>query len=123
MSRTKLDKMTIDQLLERYVEIGVAQDEALLNDAYAKFNRLYDKMCTIEKELVSRGVAARRALMRLYEHPNDQVRLNAAKETLAVEPVAARQVIQEIFDSKCYPQALDAGMTLRGLDDGSYKPE
>jgi len=115
--------MTVDQLLDRYVEIGTQQDEALFNDAFSRFNRLFDKMVNIEKELQSRGLLARRALMRLYEHPNRQVRLNAAKETLAVAPTEARNVIEEIRDSKWFPQFFDAAMTIRGLDDGTYKPE
>lgn len=76
-----------------------------------------------ERELRARGVNARRVLMRLYKHPNLQVRLNAAKCTLGIEPVVARQVIQAIADSKLYPQAGDAGMCLWALDDGIFKPE
>ena len=95
----------------------------LFNDAYSKFNRLFEKMLEIEKELRSRGTAARGELTRLYGHPNLQVRLNAAKETLAVAPVQARQVIQEISDSKLYPQAGSAGMCLFALDEGIFKPD
>jgi Domain of unknown function (DUF2019) len=116
-------EMSIDQLLDRYVEIGVAQDDAVFHGKYSKFNRLFDKMREIERELVSRGIEARRTLMRLYDHPNYQVRLNAAKETLAVAPIEARRVIQWIYDSKIYPQFGDAGMCLSNLDDGTFKPE
>jgi len=61
--------------------------------------------------------------MRLFDHDNFQVRLNAAKRTLAVAPMEARRVIQWIFDSKIYPQAGDVGMCLSNLDDGTFKPE
>ena len=50
-----------------------------------------------------------------------QVRLNAAKSTLAVAPEAARQELRAIADSREYPQA-DAGMCLGNLDEGIFKP-
>ena len=123
MTNAGLEQLTIDQLVERFAEIGIAQDNALLHDQYAKFNRLYDRMQAVDDELRRRGRDARQALSRLYDHSNMQVRLKAATRSLAVAPVAARQVIQEIYDSKWYPQAGDAGMTLSALDDGTFKPE
>ena len=46
----------------------------------------------------------------------------AAKLTLAVAPAAARQMLQNIENSKRYPQAGDAGMSLWNLDQGVFKP-
>jgi Domain of unknown function (DUF2019) len=60
--------------------------------------------------------------MRLYDFPNLQVRLKAAIATLAIAADAARHVIQTIADSRHYPQAADAGMTLVNLDRGIFKP-
>jgi Domain of unknown function (DUF2019) len=51
------------------------------------------------------------------------VLLNGAKATLAVAPVQARKVIQEISDSKLYPQAGSAGICLFALDEGIFKPD
>jgi hypothetical protein len=62
------------------------------------------------------------ALLALYGHQSMQVRLNAAKSTLAVAPEAARQELRAIADSREYPQAGDAGMCLRNLDEGIFKP-
>ncbi|MGO9007607.1 MAG: DUF2019 domain-containing protein [Beijerinckiaceae bacterium] len=115
--------MTTDELVARFAEVGIAQDDTLFHDQYAKFNRLYNKMQLVDDELRRRGRDARLALLRLYAHPNMQVRLQAAKWTLGISPEAARKVIQSIRDWKLYPQALDAGMTLRALDDGTYKPD
>ena len=42
------------------------------------------------------GLAARLALLRLFDHQNMQVRLQAAKWSLGVAPKAARHVIEEI---------------------------
>jgi hypothetical protein len=114
--------MSNDQLVDRFAEIGIAQDDALFHDRYAKFKQLYKQMDEIDLELQSRGLDARRTLTRLYSHPNLQVRLKAAKRTLAVEPRVARQVIQAIADSKLYPQAGEAGMSLWNLDRGVFKP-
>jgi Domain of unknown function (DUF2019) len=46
----------------------------------------------------------------------------AARLTLAVAPAAARQVLEDIQNSKQYPQAGDAGMCLWSLDEGIFKP-
>jgi hypothetical protein len=123
VKRVKLEEMTIDELVERFAGIGIAQDQAELMGEIGKFNSLYRQMDATEKELRGRGREARLALLRLYDHPNMQVRLNAAKRTLGVAPEAARKVIQEIYDSKWYPQAGDAGMTLSNLDRGVFKPD
>jgi len=123
MKQAKLEKMTTDQLVTRFAEIGIAQDQAELMGEIGKFNRLYRQMDATEKELRRRGREARPALLRLYDHPNMQVRLNAAKRTLGIAPDAARRVLQAISDSKWQPQAMDAGMSLWNLDRGVFKPD
>jgi hypothetical protein len=60
--------------------------------------------------------------MPLFAHPNPQVRLMAAQSTLAVAPTAARQVLQELWGRKEFPQAADAMGTLRALERGDRKP-
>lgn len=117
-----LRRLTMAQLVERYAEIGVAQDKALLYDRTATYNRLYSWKHAIEDELHGRDGDERRALLALFEHPNLQVQLNAAKATLALEPVAARRKIEEISKEKWAPQGGDAGMTIFALDEGIFKP-
>ena len=46
------------------------------------------------------------AQLRLYEHPNAQVRLKAVKATLAVAPVKGRRMLEAIAGSREYPQAV-----------------
>ncbi len=87
------------------------------------FNRLYDQMDEIDRELRSRGFDARAALSRLFAHPNIQVRLQAAKFSLGVEPAKAYQVIKNISESNLLPQSADAGMTLINLKRGIFKPD
>jgi Domain of unknown function (DUF2019) len=123
MRQVKLQEMTVDQLVDRFAEIGVDQDRALLYDEIGRFNKLFDQMHAVDNELRARGTQARLALLRLFDHPNMQVRLEAAKWSLGVAPEMARKVIQNIYDSKWYPQAGDAGMTLWNLDRGVFKPD
>lgn len=82
-----------------------------------------DQMHAVDIELRVRGLAARRALLRLFDHPNMQVRLQAAKWSLGVAPDAARQVIESISESNWFPQAGEAGMTLSNLHSGILKPD
>ena len=79
-------------------------------------------MEVVRDELKRRPGDQRRALLALYQHPNMQVRLKAAVSTLAVSPQPARDVVESIARSRQQPQAGDAGMLLRGLDDGSFVP-
>ena len=109
--------------VDRFAEIGVARDQALLYDEHIRFNRLFSEMNEVDQELRRRGLDARLALCRLYGHPNVQVRVKAGIRTLAAAPDAARSLLEEIRASKWQPQAMDAGMILRGLDDGEYKPD
>lgn len=122
MKRADLRDMSVDQLLGRFSEIALAQHDALLMNDTAKFNRLFDEMEEVEAELKFRAGDQRRILLHLFDHPNPQVRLAAAKATLALAPKEARNVLQKIKDRREYPQALDAGMTMRALDDGVFKP-
>ena len=123
MKRLKFEKLSVDELVERFAEIGIAQGQAELMGEIGKFNRLFDQMHAVDIELRARGLAARRALLRLFDHPNMQVRLQAAKWSLGVAPDAARQVIESISESNWFPQAGEAGMTLSNLDSGFFKPD
>jgi hypothetical protein len=118
----KFQDMSVDQLVERFTAIALDQDRALLRNEITKFNRLFDEMEAVKQELKVRRDDQRRALLRLYDHPNAQVRLKAVKATLAVAPEAARRMLEIIAQSREYPQAGDAGMTLDSLDRGIFKP-
>lgn len=122
MKRTNLEEMTVDQLVDRFAMLGVAQDRALLYSEIAKFNILFRQMVAVRDELKRRPGDQRRALLALYEHENAQVRLQAANVTVAVAPEAARTLIENIANSRKFPQAGDAGMALDALDRGIFKP-
>lgn len=123
MKLDQMGEMTVTELVNRFAAIGNAQAEALLHSDIARFNRLFNQMTAVRDELKRRPEDQRRALLTLYQHPNPQVRLQAAKVTLAVAPAAARKLIETIASSREYPQAGDAGMTLVNLDRGIFKPE
>jgi hypothetical protein len=122
MSSRDLNNLSVEELIEEFIRIGIAQDDALLIEEYARFNRLFAKLERIEAELKSRPGDARRELTRLYGHPNFHVWLNATKATLALAPQEARKQLRAIQDSRHFPQAGDAGMALWTLDEGIYKP-
>lgn len=123
MRKPDLHGMATPDLVALFAKVTVGQDEALLGNQIAKFNRLFGVMTEIADELKSRDGDQRSALLSLFEYPNIQVRLQAAKLTLAVAPVNAREQLEAIASSKWFPQAGDAGMCLSFLDDGTFKPK
>lgn len=122
MNRINLGHMTVDQLVREFADIARAQDDALLENDIAEVNRLFWQLEAIEGELKSRQSDQRNALLHLYDDPNPQVRLKAVKATLAVAPKAARAALEAIANSKQYPQAGEAGMSLWNLDRGIFHP-
>jgi hypothetical protein len=123
MIKIALTDMSIDQLVERFIEIGIAEYDAIELGQSKKHNRLYDQMDAVENELKSRDGDARSALIPLYDHPNPHVQLMAAKATLAIAPEAARNALRAIKERRWHPhQAMDAGMCLWTLDEGIFKP-
>jgi hypothetical protein len=122
MKQIELSAMSSANLVERFAEIVVAQDQALLGGEHSKFNRLFRQMMDIANELKAREGDQRRLLLELFTFPNMQVRVQAAKLTLAIAPVEARKQLEAIADTHWMPQAGDAGMSLSFLDRGVSKP-
>jgi hypothetical protein len=122
MKRSSLSDLSIENLVQQFAEIGVAQYKALDADDMPKYNRLFRKLMDIEGELKSRPGDQRTAVVALYGYPNMQVRLNAAKATLAVAPESARQVVETIAASTWAPQCYDARMCLWMIDEGKLIP-
>ncbi|QEL23301.1 DUF2019 domain-containing protein [Bosea sp. F3-2] len=110
------------EILKLFERLCVEQYDAIERNENARANRLILKSWALETELKSRPGDQRRVLMKLFGHPNMQVRLAAARANLAVDYVAARRELQAIVDEQWFPQAGDAGMTLEHLDSGFYRP-
>lgn len=123
MKSINLSDLSVAELIERFTAICIEQNKALFEDEIAKFNRLFDEMAAVRNELRSRPGDQRRALCALFDHPDPQVRLQAARLSLAVAPDEARRVIEAIAASRRYPQAGGAGMCLTMLDRGVFVPE
>ena len=122
MTRENLAVLSVDQLVERFVEIAHEQQKAELHSDLRRMRALYWKMDGVENELRARPGDQRQALVPLLRHGNIQVMIKAALSTLALEPKKARMVLEAISLSKRQPQALEAGMSLRNLDRGVFKP-
>lgn len=119
MIQNNLNSLTVDQLVKKFTEIGIAQDKAEDADNVSLFNRLYREMDAVDQEIRKRGAEARLALLQLCEHPNLQVKLQAAKFAYGASPEIAQKCLQVICDSKIPPQYLDAGMSLQSIADGT----
>jgi len=122
VSPPNLKTSTVPDLVALFIALGLDQYQARLRNEQKRLNRATLEMFDVCKELKARAGDQRSALLSLYSHPNLQVRLMAAKLTLAVAPAAAKQLLQEIADSKEYPQAGDAGMSLWALKQGIFRP-
>ena len=123
VGQLKLDRMTVDQLVDRFAALALEQDRAMLEENIKRVNQLYDALKDVEGELKLRDGDQRRSLLRLYDHKNPQVRVKAVKATLAVEPSTARHMLQAIADSREYPQSAEAASSIRYLKEGIYKPK
>ncbi|MEI5681021.1 MULTISPECIES: DUF2019 domain-containing protein [unclassified Mesorhizobium] len=116
--KATISKITDDELVARFIEISIAQGEASETFETTKFNRLFDRKQKLLGELRARQGDQRRLLFALYDHPNMQVRLNAAYATYALDPAGATAVFEAIVASKHFPWAGSAGMTLAMLEMG-----
>lgn len=123
MTRIDLKKLTLEQLLERYVAIGLAEEDEVLYGDASGYNKLFRKEQAVVDELQSRRGDQRRLLQTLYQHESSWVRISAVKNSLVFAPEEGRRVLQEIVSSTRQPYAGDAGMALSALDKGIFVPE
>lgn len=122
MNEQALETATVDELVERFVSLCIAQDRELSRGDVPALNRLFDRIEAVKAELKSRPGDQRHALIPLYNHANMQVRLSAAKATLAIAPQAARQTLEDIKASDWLDQSAEASGSLWALDQGIFKP-
>jgi hypothetical protein len=120
MASAEIQAISVQELVGRFLSIGLAQYDAARNADTTKYNRLFASMQTVENELKRREGDQRHALLPLLDHPNVQVRMMAAHAMLAISPALARKAFESVRDSQIFPQAMDAGMSIRALDNGTY---
>jgi len=112
-----LSKYTIQELLVQFRNACLAQYDTYLTDNVGKYNKLFDFLIAVTRELKRRGVEERRALLTLFADENPQVRLQAAKNVYAVAPIEAKACLEAIAAARLPDQSLSAGMTLNGLEE------
>jgi hypothetical protein len=116
------DRASVQELVARFVSIGLAQYDALYVVDTKRFNRLYRDMEDVRNELKRKEGDQRRALLPLLNHPNLQVRMKAANSVLAISPHLARKALESVRDSGVFPQAADASGMLSALENGTFVP-
>jgi hypothetical protein len=122
MNPTALNHFSENEIVKLYANLCIDQSIAMDREEQKRVNYLFWQIHALENELKSRLGDRRHVLKKLYTHPNIQVRLTAARATLAADYASARHEIEAVARSKIYPQAGDAGMTIENLDSGFYKP-
>jgi hypothetical protein len=123
ISTDQPDHIRLRNLITQFVEIGLAQYDAIYVIDNAKYNRLYKKMERIRAELKEMPGDQRRALLPLLSHSNVQVRLATARSLLALYPYLARNALENIRESGIEPQNGEAATAIRRLDEGVYIPK
>jgi hypothetical protein len=122
MTSVQSDDARVQSLVAQFVEIGMAQYDAIYVIDTIKYNRLYAEMKRVWTELKKMPGDRRRALLPLLSHANVQIRLMAAHSLLALYPDLARRTLEAIRDSGIEPQNGSAANAIRRLDEGSYVP-
>ncbi|WP_404934746.1 DUF2019 domain-containing protein [Nitratireductor sp. L15S-10] len=112
-----------EAMLQRFIELSLTQHEALLYLETGPYNRAYMKINKLVEELEARTGDQRHVLVDLFDHPNPQVRLNAAKYAHPLFPEESIQVVQSIIDAKKYPQEAHARSALDYLMFGPLPRE
>lgn len=115
--------ISVQELLDRFVDVCLDQEDALSDEDYDKFNRLYDVRMDIQDELKRRGDKARRSLLRLYDHPNLTVQMFAAAATAGLEREAALAKLREIGARRDFLDSIRANSMATRLEEGAWDPD
>ncbi|WP_367718532.1 DUF2019 domain-containing protein [Nitratireductor sp. GISD-1A_MAKvit] len=123
MTVKKRSELSVDQIIRRFIDLSLTQHEAVLYLETRPYNRAYLKIKGLAEELEARPGDQRHVLVDLFDHPNPQVRLNAATYAHPLFPDPAIKVVQSIIDAKRHPQEADARTVLDYLINGPLEPE
>ena len=130
MTTENLASLTNDELAKCFMEVSLREDRAFLEEDFSDEDALSHPVLddiarhrkAIVKTLDARGVDARRVLLPLLDHQNDQVRFDAAKYLQLREPERAFATLRELAaGGPGMPSAL-ARSTLRFAEQGIGKP-
>ena len=132
MTSQRYSEMSDERLAEAFVKLSIDEADAIgLGNVHA-VNNLFNQLRAIERALRARGPQARKVLAPLLKYSAApppfsqdraaQVRLNAARELLAVVPEEARSTLEDLAAHGPSDQSGRAGMCLQFLQDGVFKP-
>lgn len=121
MNKVKNAKLDTSVLVAKFSELALAQHDAVETFQTARYNRLYDRIELIKKELKARNGDERIALVPLLDAPNIQVRFMAAYAVLTIVPEQARKTLIGIRESGQLPQSADASYTLDHFEESIEK--
>lgn len=122
MNTAQFRKMTASDITLEFEKTCIAQDKFIVHRQSSKYNKSIERLWAMVDELGRRIPDQRSVLRRFYNHPNREVRFQAARHSLAIFPDEARKVLQIISDRDEYPQAANARLALQKLDDGTLIP-
>jgi len=127
-----LANLSNEQLIDAYIDLSRQQGVATRKEDIRKYNRLFDKVAAIERELRKRGDDVRKALLipllklssgeSRIDYEAAQRRYNAAMELMAVAPDPAKATLEELAESALQDYVVRAGMALLNLERGRWKP-
>ena len=122
MKANRYSSMGTDELVARYIEIGVRQYKAIEAFDNRTYNRLYPRKRAIAAEMRSRPGDQPGVLRPLLDHANLQVRINAANDLPALPPGEALATLEAVRATRIQPFAADAGMALHAVKWGYSEP-
>jgi|WetSurMetagenome_2_1015567.scaffolds.fasta_scaffold1234643_1 hypothetical protein len=115
MRQPSLAHLSTDELVDLFEQNAIEQDRVIFKEQISKYKEVFGESDAIYAEFQKRGHDALRALMRLYKSPNMQVRLQAARLTIAVAPAEAQSVLENIARFGHVPQSANARGKLEAL--------
>jgi hypothetical protein len=122
MKSVDLRTLSIEELLFRFIDLATQREQAELKFRISEESRVIKEIWRVEDELKIRPGDQRIVLTSLFNHPNRQVRCEAALATAYVAPAASRQVLETIIKLGWEPQSSQARGRLMNLDSGFFVP-
>ena len=111
-----------ETLVEEFVRWAGTCGEAIIDgDSQGAIRAAY-RLKVLDQELDARGSDVRSLLLPYLNHPQKGVRYYVGHNLLAIEPVKARTVLEQLAAGEG-PMAYEARGTLRNLDEGVFVPK
>jgi hypothetical protein len=117
---SKLRSLSNEALADLFAESALSRTLAM-NALKPKLgNKHFDMMTNVYVELKSRGLVAQRSLLPLLNHPDPDVRCNAATLVLEFAPSQAEPVLKSLVQLHGFV-AFEAKLALEGWEQGDLQ--